>query len=738
LRTGLVLAAVCLATGEVRAQPGKGQPGEGQPGEAAEDDGGVTVRGKRPDEPIVEHRATDSRDKRAMNTQQPRSAPDALRYTPGVYVQQTGHAQGSPYIRGMTGRRTLLLFDGLRLNNALFRQGPNQYFFTVDMRSVRRIDVVRGAASVELGENAMGGAVDARPLEPGIDPYREGVHFTPRVAVRHATADREYGGRVQLNTQIGPDTGVLLGVGGRRVGQLEAAGPIDALDADATEAELLEHEVPRFEDDGRTQMGTGFDELTADARAVHKLSRNDRLVLATYVYRQFDAPRTDQCPPPEVPTGRECLVYEEQFRTHAYAKAELRPGWSWLDRVQAAASFMRQHEKRARDRDAFINGGRDDVNVWNLTTRAESSPVYLSDALALDVHYGLDGIYETVESAAWTVLVRSDVTRNASRGQYVDGSTYTRAAAWVSPRLHIGGDWTLRVGARGAYNAAFVPEEAESETRGVDRSWATVVGGGGVEYRPWVPLTMMANVEQGYRAPNLDDLSARQLTGQGRQVENPDLDPERSVLAELGVRLTLDWIRAEAWIFQTWLFETMERRDAECRESDRECRASRRATPVQLVNLSGTSIIRGAEGVVRLRPGLGVEARATVSYAWGEGDSPLPAEPDATRPLSRVPPLNGTVELTWRDRSTGLYAGGASRWATDQDRLSFGDLQDSRIPPGGTPGYTVVDLRGGIEVQNRLNVNLVLENIFDTAYRVHGSSVNGPGRGAILNLEAQL
>src|SRR5690606_1230083 len=112
----------------------------------------------------------------------PRSAPDALRSVPGVSVQQTGHGQASPYVRGLTGQQIVHLFDGIRLNNGLYRQGPNQYFFTVDWQSLERIEVVRGSASTRWGSDALGGAILAVPRERLPDPQMDGLHFEPRLS----------------------------------------------------------------------------------------------------------------------------------------------------------------------------------------------------------------------------------------------------------------------------------------------------------------------------------------------------------------------------------------------------------------------------------------------------------------------------------------------------------------------------------------------------------------------------
>ena len=86
-----------------------------------------------------------------------RSVPEALMEAAGVWVQHTNYGGGSPIIRGMVGNQILILIDGIRLNNAIYRMGPNQYLNTIDINQVERIEIVRGAGSVLYGSDALGG-----------------------------------------------------------------------------------------------------------------------------------------------------------------------------------------------------------------------------------------------------------------------------------------------------------------------------------------------------------------------------------------------------------------------------------------------------------------------------------------------------------------------------------------------------------------------------------------------------
>ncbi|MEM9196080.1 MAG: TonB-dependent receptor, partial [Myxococcota bacterium] len=258
-------------------------------------------------------------------------------------------------------------------------------------------------------------------------------------------------------------------------------------------------------------------------------------------------------------------------------------------------------------------------------------------------------------------------------------------------------------------------------------------------------LSLHANADQGFRAPNLDDLTSRQQVGPGFQFENAELRPERTTTFELGVSADIAWLKFEVWGFATLLDDGMfraVREAADCPPETPACTASR--NQVQLVNADETSFILGTEGGVTVYLPAELTLRAVYSYAFGEGPNTGSRNVAGRRsfddrvPLSRIPPLNGSVEGRWLHRNTGIYAGAAVRWALRQDRLAPADINDARIPVGGTPGYATLDLRAGWRWSENFRINLVFENVFDAAYRVHGSSINGRGRGVAIGMMAAL
>ena len=543
---------------------------------------------------------------------------------------------------------------------------------------------------------------------------------------------REAGGRAQLELSTFGKVALLGGVGYRDVGQLRSGGRIEQPGTGTPQTV-----PPVFEADGRTQRGTGFRELTGDVRLVYEPWQNHRFTAAYYDYRQYDAPRTDKCPPPTAPQD-ECLEYDEQFRTLVYAAYDRVEGPAPAETIRATLSYQRQHEDRELDRGTPSTTrltGIDNVHTLGGSVRIKTRRFEPAPWAEVGVDYGVDAYYDRISSQASLVFDDVMIASDLSRGQYLDGAQYLTSGAWSDLRLEFWDALRFRGGGRWAVAAAQAEGDPESESATVGETWTALVGGAGVavDAVPW--LTFATNVDQGFRAPNLDDLTSRQQTGPGFQFENPDLEPERSLTVEGGVQVRVPWLELDGWVYRTTirnLIGRVSRTVEDCPMNDPGCGASQ--TRFQLANFSGQALLWGTEGSLKFYIPLGFWTRATISWAKGDRPDAFDTEPGATTPMSRVPPLNGTGEIGWRG-SFGLYAATAIRWATEQTRLAPQDVADARIPIGGTPGYAVFDLRLGYRLEPSVLIAAVLENLADTAWRAHGSSVNGPGRGLRLDVQ---
>lgn len=662
----------------------------------------------------------------------PRSAPDALVYEPGVYVQQTAHGQASAYLRGLTGQQTVLYYDGVRLNTSTFRQGPNQYFFTVNSRTIQKIEVVRGSASTRWGADAMGGAILSAPREPTLAIGKGPVVVRPRGIFFTTTADAALGGRAETDVSLKGKLGVLVGVGYRDVNQLRAGGPV--LSPKTGEPQDV---PPLFAPDGKTQLGTGFRELTDDVRVVYQPSSRHRFSVGWYDYRQYDVPRTDKCPPPTAPQS-ECLTYNEQFRSLAYAKYTMSEGPTLAETVNVTLSYQRQHEDRTLRVGAPSTTqrfGQDNVDTFGSGVQVQSRKLQALPKLHFRLHYGGDVYVDHVASHA-QVSFGTPQRFGEPFTQYSNGSRYMTSGIWGIVETQITRYLQLRTGGRLGAVVAHAPDLPDRKATGVDRYWLAAVAHGGIAVLPTRWLSLVANVDQGFRAPNIDDLTSRQSIGSGYQWENPGLRHEQSTMLEGGVLVDHPWIEFRAFVFESFIDRMVQRASRGINECpDPNCMTHKQR--FQLVNLDGYAKVLGADGGVRIYLPYDLAVAATLSYARGWGPNPdaqVSGQP-AIAPLSRVPPLHGAAEIGYRNREYGPYLVVATRWARAQTRLANQDRKDLRIPIGGTPGYVVFDIRAGYRLDPHVLLSLVFENVGDTAYRIHGSSVNGPGRGVLF--EAQ-
>ena len=199
----------------------------------------------------------------------------ALRGQPGAFFQQTTPGQGIPIIRGLKGSQVLHLVDGMRVNNAFFRDAPNQYLALVDPFIAERIEVVRGAAGSLYGADAMGGVVNILSRE---------TRFS---GAQWRSEGRVYGAYDSVNTGWTVRADAATG----REGLSLAGG--------ATYQDIGDRTIGG----GSTLKPSAYTSEAADIRLLADIGTRGELMLSAQVLEQPSTPRVDELVPGFGPTA---------------------------------------------------------------------------------------------------------------------------------------------------------------------------------------------------------------------------------------------------------------------------------------------------------------------------------------------------------------------------------------------------------------------------------------------------
>src|SRR5688572_28261031 len=274
---------------------------------------------------------------------QPRTTPEALVGLTGVFVQKTNHGGGSPFIRGLTGNQTLILIDGIRLNNSTFRYGPNQYLNTIDPFTINRIEVAEGTGSVQYGSDAMGGVIQVFTSDQGFsNGSRE---WSGRTVAKYMTGDMEKTVRGEA-TYSSKNVVASVGAGYKKFG--------DLIGGDTT---------------GR-QAPSGYEEFAFDVKTKFAFREDIALTLAHQFVRQHYVPVYHKLKLENFAVNE----FEPQQRMLTYAKLNIQGKHAWLSNVDIITSWQ-QHLEGRNSRKNGSNSFRfekDKVNTLGLTTDLSS------------------------------------------------------------------------------------------------------------------------------------------------------------------------------------------------------------------------------------------------------------------------------------------------------------------------------------------------------------------------------
>jgi hemoglobin/transferrin/lactoferrin receptor protein len=648
-----------------------------------------------------------------QDRRQARTIPEALAEVPGVMIQKTGHAQGSPYIRGFTGFRNLFLVDGIRLNNSVFRDGPNQYWTTVDPLMTERLEVTAGPSSVLYGSDAIGGTVQAITRERS--RYDRDFGLNGRAYYRFGEAESSHTGRLEVQGNKGQRLGFCFGVDQKSYGDLRAGGATGLMPKTGYGQRSLDIKLDYAADENRAlTFGYQYDD-TADAWRTH------RTIFAK--------------PWHGTTIGTDQKLSFDQKRRLAY----LQYGWKhvnrFVDQAKFSLSWHSQYESQFRQR----SSGARTIDGFDCGT-AGFWGQFISFTRIGKLTYGWEYYLDFVGSFRRDPDNADPAARESPRGPVADDARYHLFGLYIQDEVSLLESLDLTAGLRYSWAKAAAGkvgmgavEPAFAELPELNESYSAAVGNLRLLCHLDDHWNLYGGAAQGFRAPNLSDLTRFDIARSGEQ-ETPSLSlkPERYISLEAGVKFLSQTAQGSLGYFVTSV-DGMITRVPTGNMIGRNAEVTRKNV--------GDGYIHGFEaaGALHLsRVGLPHwSASAAASWVHGEADTyPTSVAIVERRPMSRIQPATGSLSLRWEHPSGRYWAEGVMRAAGPQRRLSPEDERDTqRIPPGGTPGYAVFSLRGGIEISRFARVLVSLENITDEDYRILGSGINEPGRNLVVGLD---
>ena len=702
------------------------------------------------DEPLISATRTESRRSQtaqhiqSLNQRQiaqlnAQTTADLLQFSGAVFVQRSQQGGASPVMRGFEASRVLLVADGVRMNNAVYRSGHLHNIITVDNAALSRVEMLFGPASNMYGSDALGGVIYMKTKDPALSTG-DRVAVGTNAFVRYGTANQEKTAHLDLS------------VGGKRLGVLASLTYSDFGDLRMGRNKTFGNlfgERPFYAErrDGRdtlipnpdplVQRFSGYKQYDGMVKALWRPNLRHSHTLNLQYNGASEIPRYDRLTDPAI-TGLRFAewYYEPQSRAMAaYSWRGLELGW--FDQAQATLSYQQLAEGRVNRRFGNNNLQRrvDTINVWGFTFDAIRR---LSGSHQIQI--GLDAQYNAVNARAERVNIATGQVQGLDTRYPDGGSTMYSAAAYAYHRWSARDErWRFsegfRIGVAGL-DALFRDKRFfEFPFDRVSQRNATGSVGVDATYAASGQLYIKMGASTGFRVPNVDDLGKVFDSAPGVLiVPNPDVKPEKTFSPELGVVWrNASGLRWENTLWHTLFFD---------------------AITVQPFRFEGRDSLL-YDGVLSR---VFANQNARRARMWGFQsylDAPLGAHwgvflsggytygqivsAGEEGPLDHIPPLYGRAGARWTTNKFGAQAFAVFNGRKPIERYNLNGEDNQRYaPPEGMPAWMTFHLRAEYQLPAGLMVQAGVDNLLDTQYRVFASGINGPGRHLFVTLRYEL
>jgi hemoglobin/transferrin/lactoferrin receptor protein len=693
---------------------------------------------------------------------------DLLISTGKIFVQKSQQGGSSPVLRGFEASRVLLVIDGVKMNNAIYRSGHLQNVITTDQNSMSRVEIMYGPSSTIYGSDALGGIVHLVTKAPVLSGNKK-MLTTGSAFTRYSSANNEK--TIHVDASIGgkklawfqsynySDFGDMK-MGRNYLGKYPNfgrrsiyVGKVNGIDSVLTNP------------DDRIQKFSGYKQWDIIQKLLFKQSDRISHALNFQLSNTTDVPRYDRLQDIRNFGGSigTTLRYAEWYYgpqkriMGAYELNATGPGF--LDALKANINYQDIEESRQtreyRRYDRF-DSQVEKVKVFGFTISGRKN---MGNS---ELSVGIDGQFNDVRSVATrTNLMTGTVSKIATR--YPDGKNKMNNFGVFAQHLYkfknnklVLNDGirlqSINLQSNVKDNSFFnLPDTA------VKQNSFAVTGNIGVVYTPMKNTIIKTSVSSGFRAPNIDDLAKIfESASASKQVvvPNADIKPEYTYNFDLTVAQRIaNRVTVELTGFYTLFRNAILKAPFKLNGQDSiiyngvksQVLASQN---VNKANLYGFTFNLAAD----IYKGLGFSS--TLSYTKGRfktdasktsavyekqanGNYALVSRNVSSKPLDHIPPLMGKTSVTYQHKIFNtevslLYNG----WKRLNEYNADGEDNAQYATADGMPCWVTLNWKGSVHVLKYLQVQLGIENILDRNYRAFASGFSAGGRNFMVGLRA--
>lgn len=678
---------------------------------------------------------------------------DLLINTGKVFVQKSQQGGSSPVLRGFEASRVLLIVDGVRINNAIYRAGHLQNVITTDQNMLSRIEVLYGPSSTIYGGDALGGAIHLVTKAPVLSP-NDKLHTTGSTFLRYSSVNNE--------KTIHAD----VSLGGKKVAWLQSYTFSDF--GDMKMGSNYPDKYPNFgsrdsfvvttsnvdeivaNSDPRVQKFSGYKQWDITQKLLIKQSEH----LSHSVNVQFsntnNIPRYDRLQ--DARNGR--LRYAEWFygpQKRLLTAYELN-GKNILGFDAIKANINYQDIEESRQTRDFRRYDRFDSRIEKVKVLGAtiSGRKMIGNS---ELTVGADMQLNDVKSRAFrrNILTGAETKLDT---RYPDGKNKMNYFAAFAQHVYKAANGKLvlndgirlqlvRLNSNIADNSFFHLPDTVAKQNNV-----AVTGNIGIVYTASKNTRLRATLSSGFRVPNLDDLKVFESSTAAKQVvvPNTNIKPEYTYNLDIALEQKLnDKVLLELTGFYTIFTNAIVKAPYQLNGQDSIIYNGTKSQVLASQNANKANLYGFTAGLT-VDISSYFALNSTISYTHGKykadgtktsqiyekqanGTYLLVNKKVSSIPMDHIPPMFGKTSLSYQHKLFNCELSVLYNAAKRLDQMNTGGEDNQQYATAdGFPGWAIVNWKGNIKLNKAIQLQLVVENIFDRNYRYFASGFSAGGR----------